>query len=208
MLGSLCVVTSTWVFVLVASRVVDGRTKSFDDRILVALRTPATSPGRSARTGSARSPATSRRSAGRKSSGCRPWPSPASSGSTGGIGRWGFCSGRSAAAGLSFALKSLFDRPRPDLVPHLMGAYFSSFPSGHSMMSAVVYGTLGSVLSTLVTHRRLKFYFLALAAIIAGLVGSEPGLPRRPLPDRRPRRLVRRPGLVDHLLACGPTAQT
>ena len=72
---------------------------------------------------------------------------------------------------LSLGLKSLFDRPRPELVPHLMTAYFSSFPSGHSMMSAVVYGTLGSVLSTLVTRRRLKFYFLALAAIIAGMVG-------------------------------------
>ena len=52
-----------------------------------------------------------------------------------------------------------------------MRVYFSSFPSGHSMMSAVVYGTLGSLLSSLVTRRRLKFYFLAIAAIAAILVG-------------------------------------
>ena len=45
---------------------------------------------------------------------------------------------------LGSLLKSSFDRPRPELVPHLMRVYFSSFPSGHSMMSAVVYGTLGS----------------------------------------------------------------
>ena len=72
---------------------------------------------------------------------------------------------------VSFALKAAFDRPRPELVPHLMRAYFSSFPSGHSMMSAVVYGTLGSLLSSLVTRRRLKVYFLGLAAALAGLVG-------------------------------------
>ncbi len=72
---------------------------------------------------------------------------------------------------MSFLLKAAFDRPRPELVPHLMRAYFSSFPSGHSMMSAVVYGTLGSLLSSLVTRRRLKFYFLAVAALVAGLVG-------------------------------------
>ena len=72
---------------------------------------------------------------------------------------------------LSFALKDAFDRARPTVVPHLMSAHFSSFPSGHSMMSAVVYFTLGSLLSSLVTHRRLKVYFLALAAILSGLVG-------------------------------------
>ena len=72
---------------------------------------------------------------------------------------------------LSFVLKAAFDRPRPELVPHLMRAYFSSFPSGHSMMSAVVYGTLGSILTTLVQHRGLKLYFLLLAATLAGLVG-------------------------------------
>ena len=73
-----------------------------------------------------------------------------------------------------------------------MRAYFSSFPSGHSMMSAVVYGTLGSLLSGLVTRRRLKFYFLAVAALSAGSGGGEPGLSRCPLPDRCPRGLVRR----------------
>ncbi len=72
---------------------------------------------------------------------------------------------------LSFALKDLFRRSRPTVVPHLMPAYFSSFPSGHSMMAAVVYFTLGSLLASLVARRRLKFYFLAMAGLLSGLVG-------------------------------------
>ena len=40
MLGSLCVVASTWGFVLLASQVAKGHTKSFDEQILVSLRVP------------------------------------------------------------------------------------------------------------------------------------------------------------------------
>ena len=72
---------------------------------------------------------------------------------------------------LSAGLKAAFDRPRPDLVPHLMRAYFSSYPSGHSMMSAVVYLTLGGLVSRLVAERRLRFFFLTLAAFLAMIVG-------------------------------------
>ena len=43
---------------------------------------------------------------------------------------------------LSTLLKNAFDRPRPDVVPHLSQAYTSSFPSGHSMMSAILYLTV------------------------------------------------------------------
>ena len=137
-------------------------------------------------------PATSPRWARRSSSGWRPSPWPASWRSTGDTRRWGSCVGAVLSGwALSFALKAAFDRPRPDLVPHLMRAYFSSFPSGHSMMSAVVYGTLGSLLSSLVTRRRLKFYFLAWRPWRRP-GGGQPGLPRGPLPDRRPGRLVGR----------------
>jgi len=40
---------------------------------------------------------------------------------------------------ISGALKLLFSRPRPDVVPHLSHVATSSFPSGHSLLSAVVY---------------------------------------------------------------------
>src|SRR3546814_12422665 len=48
---------------------------------------------------------------------------------------------------LSHGLKSGFDRPRPDLVPHGTVVVSASFPSGHSMLSAAVYLTLGAVLA-------------------------------------------------------------
>ncbi len=45
-----------------------------------------------------------------------------------------------AASGevLNVALKSLFMRPRPDVVPHLRAAFETSFPSGHAMQSAII----------------------------------------------------------------------
>ena len=72
---------------------------------------------------------------------------------------------------LSSLLKALFARPRPQVVPYLSQVYTTSFPSGHSMMSAVVYLTLGAVLARMVGRRPLRFYFLAIALLVTGLVG-------------------------------------
>lgn len=79
----------------------------------------------------------------------------------------------STAGGLiaSFTLKYLFDRPRPNLVPHLSHVYTSSFPSGHSMLSATVFLTLGALLARFVESRRLKAYFLIIALVLTFLVG-------------------------------------
>ncbi|MEZ6087859.1 MAG: phosphatase PAP2 family protein [Pirellulaceae bacterium] len=49
--------------------------------------------------------------------------------------------------GASLLLKRFFSRPRPDFVPHLDAVYTSSFPSGHSMMSALVFLTLGALIA-------------------------------------------------------------
>ncbi len=72
---------------------------------------------------------------------------------------------------LSTLLKGAIDRPRPTVVPHLSYISTSSFPSGHSMLSAVVYLTLGSLLARMVQQRRLKLYFLAVALLLSFLVG-------------------------------------
>lgn len=75
------------------------------------------------------------------------------------------------ALALSFALKHSFNRPRPDLVPHLSIVHTSSFPSGHSMLSAAVYLTLGALLARLQTSLVLKAYVLLWALFAAFLTG-------------------------------------
>ena len=72
---------------------------------------------------------------------------------------------------LSVLLKGIFQRPRPDLTPYLTHVALSSFPSGHSMNSAVVYLTLGLLLAQLSDRRRLKAYFIAVATLVTVLVG-------------------------------------
>lgn len=72
---------------------------------------------------------------------------------------------------VSHLLKDLYDRPRPELVPHLAHVSTSSFPSGHAMLSAVVYLTLGALLARLVEGWWAKLYFIGAALALTGLVG-------------------------------------
>jgi undecaprenyl-diphosphatase len=72
---------------------------------------------------------------------------------------------------LNLILKGVVDRARPEVVPHLMQETSASFPSGHSMLSAVVYVTLGALLARLVEPVRLKVYILSVALLITFLVG-------------------------------------
>ena len=72
---------------------------------------------------------------------------------------------------LSLVLKGHFSRPRPDMVPRLAEVYTSSFPSGHSMLAAVIYLTLGALLSRLVERPALKVYVLSVAMLLALVVG-------------------------------------
>lgn len=72
---------------------------------------------------------------------------------------------------LSSVLKWSVARERPDIIEHLSHVYTASFPSGHSMMSAVVYLTLGALLSQISKDRRVKLYFLLVALLLTFLVG-------------------------------------
>jgi undecaprenyl-diphosphatase len=72
---------------------------------------------------------------------------------------------------LSSLLKYGFDRPRPDLVPHGSYVYTTSFPSGHSMMSAVVYLTLGALIARVEPGMRIKAYVLSVAVFLTVLIG-------------------------------------
>ncbi len=72
---------------------------------------------------------------------------------------------------VSTLLKIAFERPRPDLVPHGSLVSTASFPSGHSMMAAVVYLTLGAMLARVEPDRRVKVFVLAAAVLLTLLVG-------------------------------------
>lgn len=72
---------------------------------------------------------------------------------------------------VSSAAKEAFDRPRPDLVPYGSLVHTASFPSGHSMMAAVAYLTLGVLVARTLSRTRLKVYVLMLAVIATLLVG-------------------------------------
>jgi undecaprenyl-diphosphatase len=73
---------------------------------------------------------------------------------------------------INSSLKAAFDRPRPDLVPHGSVVYHASFPSGHSMLAATVYLTLGMVASRFVPRRRLKVLLIGVAGIVTAAVGA------------------------------------
>jgi undecaprenyl-diphosphatase len=72
---------------------------------------------------------------------------------------------------LGYAMKAGFERPRPDLATHEARVFTASFPSAHSMMSAVTYLTLGTLLARVQPRRRLKIYLIALAILVALAVG-------------------------------------
>jgi len=72
---------------------------------------------------------------------------------------------------LSLVLKHFFIRSRPQIVPHLMPEVSSSFPSGHSMSSAVVYVTLGALLARTAARWPQRIYLIAAALLLSGLIG-------------------------------------
>lgn len=72
---------------------------------------------------------------------------------------------------LSTLLKSSIDRPRPDLVPHVAETFTPSFPSGHAMLSAVTYLTLGALLARVLPGRGLKAYAMGVAIVLTLLIG-------------------------------------
>jgi len=73
---------------------------------------------------------------------------------------------------LSSLLKLGLDRPRPDLVPHLTEVFTLSFPSGHAMLSAVTYLTLGALMAQVSPGRATKIYVLFVAFLATVLVGA------------------------------------
>ncbi|WP_298235430.1 phosphatase PAP2 family protein [uncultured Azohydromonas sp.] len=76
-----------------------------------------------------------------------------------------------SGAVLSDLLKDFFSRPRPDLVPHAAYVLTPSFPSGHALLSALVYLTLAALVTRQLKRRRLKLHVMTVAVLLTMLVG-------------------------------------
>jgi undecaprenyl-diphosphatase len=72
---------------------------------------------------------------------------------------------------VSFALKELVQRPRPDFVAAVAQTQTYSFPSGHAFLSAVTFLTLGALLARVQRQAEVKIYLLGVAIAITVLVG-------------------------------------
>src|SRR5215212_8019107 len=172
LLAVLTVVLGSWAFIRLADEVKDKDTQSFDERIIVKMRRPE---NRAIPIGP-------------------PWLHEVGRDMTA-LGGVAVLSGLTlVVAGflvmrkqyhalwlvliatfggllISTLLKGIIARDRPSVVPHLSYVMTSSFPSGHSMLAAVAYLTLGSLLARLVVERRVKIYILIVALFITGAVG-------------------------------------
>lgn len=76
-----------------------------------------------------------------------------------------------AGTAVSSLAKLMFARPRPDLVPHSVEVYTASFPSGHALMSTVVYLTLAVLVARTQADLHVRAAIMAFAVVIALLVG-------------------------------------
>jgi undecaprenyl-diphosphatase len=73
---------------------------------------------------------------------------------------------------ISEGLKMGFNRPRPDLVAHIVDATSMSFPSGHAMLSAVTYLTLGALIARTQERLSMRRGILAAAILLTVLIGA------------------------------------
>lgn len=72
---------------------------------------------------------------------------------------------------VSQSLKGLYSRDRPDLVAHMTEVMTLSFPSGHSMLSATVFLTLGTIVAQAQRGRNVRSFVIFTAVLLTVLVG-------------------------------------
>jgi membrane-associated phospholipid phosphatase len=73
--------------------------------------------------------------------------------------------------GLNFLLKAAFERPRPSFAEPLATAGGFSFPSGHAMMSLIVYGALAGLIAARLRPGRARVFVFASATVLVLLIG-------------------------------------
>jgi undecaprenyl-diphosphatase len=163
---------SAWLFGFIADEVLEGGTQAFDRSLLLAIRSAG------ARTPLLGPPAVQECARDVTALGGIPTLTLLTLIAAGflflsGKRRMAYFVCASVASGflLSLILKGVFQRTRPDLVPHLVDVTHTSFPSGHSMMSSLTYFTLGALLARSQGLLRLKAYVLLLAVFLTFIVG-------------------------------------
>jgi undecaprenyl-diphosphatase len=72
---------------------------------------------------------------------------------------------------LSTLLKTLVARSRPDIALDAPHVFTASFPSGHAMLSAVTYLTIGALLTRIETSKAARIYLMVLAIILTVTIG-------------------------------------
>jgi undecaprenyl-diphosphatase len=72
---------------------------------------------------------------------------------------------------ISLGLKELYGRDRPDLIYRLVEVTSLSFPSGHSMMSAIVYLTQAAIVARIQRNRKIRIYILSVALFLTFIIG-------------------------------------
>ena len=83
---------------------------------------------------------------------------------------WFLVASSASGAVLSTLLKIAIDRPRPDITG-VARVFTASFPSGHALISAVVFLTIGVFVARATSSRVLAIYSLCCAALITITVG-------------------------------------
>jgi undecaprenyl-diphosphatase len=73
---------------------------------------------------------------------------------------------------LNAVLKAFLHRARPEIVPHLTTSSGSSFPSGHAMVAAAVYLTIGLMLAETQKRPAVRAYLMAFFVMLVFLIGA------------------------------------
>lgn len=84
---------------------------------------------------------------------------------------WSVALAAGGGALLAAALKALAGRPRPEIVPHLTEVASSSFPSGHSMLSAVVYLSVSAMIAYTSPKKTTAIGALLVAGMLTVAIG-------------------------------------
>ncbi|MBI1257242.1 MAG: phosphatase PAP2 family protein [Chloroflexi bacterium] len=72
---------------------------------------------------------------------------------------------------LNLILKTLIDRPRPFYADPFVQEIYSSFPSGHAMLSVILYGMLAYFVALALQNQRLRILVVFLAVLMSVLIG-------------------------------------